>query len=103
MKLGIDEDEAVKLSTLRVSYRSDRRRRLTITAYSEWTLGVAREHTQHQVVTSYDPDSGAIFARNSFDPNFAGWQAFAAISEPVIRYTGDRREFIGRNGTLGAP
>ncbi|HET9002894.1 MAG TPA: glucoamylase family protein, partial [Gemmatimonadaceae bacterium] len=103
LTLGIDEHEAVKLSTLRVSNRSDRRRRLTITSYTEWTLGVTREHSQHQVNTSYDPATGAIFARNTFDPNFAGWQAYAAISEPVARYTADRREFIGRNGTLGAP
>ena len=36
-----------------------------------WSLGVQREHTQHQVHTSFAPEHGAIFARNFFDPQFA--------------------------------
>ena len=103
LTLGIDQHDAVKLSTLRITNRGDRPRHLTMTAYTEWTLGVTREHTQHQVVTSYDPVTGAIYARNTFDPVFATWVAYAAISEPVAHHTADRREFIGRNGTLGAP
>ena len=46
---------------------------------------------------------GAIFARNYFDPQFAEYVAFQAISEPVTGYTADRREFLGRNGTLADP
>ena len=38
-----------------------------------------------------------------FDPHFAGWVAFCAMSEPVTGYTADRREFLGRNGTPAAP
>jgi cellobiose phosphorylase len=103
LTMGIDEHEAVKLSTLRVTNRGDRVRRLTVTSYTEWTLGVTREHSQHQIVTSYDEATGAILARNTFDPVFVSWVAFAAMSEPVVHHSGDRREFIGRNGTLGAP
>src|SRR5688572_682684 len=43
------------------------------TAYVEWTLGVLREHTQHQVHTQYDESARAIFARNYFSPQFASW------------------------------
>ncbi len=103
LTLGIDEHDAVKLSMLRITNRSDRQRRLTLTAYIEWVLGVTREHSQHQVSTSYDESTGAIYARNTFNPDFASWLAYAAISEPVTHFTTDRREFIGRNGTLGAP
>ncbi|MFL5561875.1 MAG: GH36-type glycosyl hydrolase domain-containing protein, partial [Gemmatimonadaceae bacterium] len=103
LTVGIDQHDAVKISTLRITNRGDRVRHLTLTSYTEWTLGVTREHSQHQVTTSFDPATGAIFARNTFDPVFAQWVAFAAISEQVTSHTGDRREFIGRNGSLGAP
>jgi cyclic beta-1,2-glucan synthetase len=103
LTLGLAEGTAVKLSVLRVTNDSATVRRLSVTAYTEWTLGALREHTQHQVRTTFDGTHGAILAENSFDPHFAGWVAFSAISEPVSAYTGDRREFIGRNGTAASP
>ncbi|MBA3556587.1 MAG: hypothetical protein H0W29_17790, partial [Gemmatimonadales bacterium] len=103
LTLGIAEHEPVKLSVLRIVNLQRRPRRLTLTAYAEWTLGALREHTQHQVQTSFDPALGAILARNHFDPQFGGHVAFCAVSEPVAGHTGDRREFLGRNGTVEAP
>ncbi|HET6578770.1 MAG TPA: glucoamylase family protein, partial [Gemmatimonadales bacterium] len=101
--LGMPEDAAVRLGLLRVTNTGEHARRLTITTYVEWTLGALREHTQHQVRTTFDGEHGAIFARNHFDPEFAGWTAFHAITEPVTAHTGSRREFLGRNGTPEAP
>jgi cyclic beta-1,2-glucan synthetase len=66
--LGMVEGEAVKLSVLRVTNRSSRPRTIGFTAYVEWTLGVHREQTQHQVRTGFIPELGAVFARNLFDP-----------------------------------
>ena len=62
-----------------------------------------REHTQHQVRTAFDAARGAILARNAFDPQFAGWSAFRRSREPVTSHTGDRREFLGRNGAADEP
>jgi len=101
--LGLAEQEAVKLSLLRVTNLGGQPRRLGVTAFVEWTLGVLREHTQHQVHTAFDPAQRAIFARNFFDAEFGGYVAFCAMSEPVTGYTADRREFLGRNGTVAAP
>ncbi len=42
-------------------------------------------------------------ARNYFDEQFADYVAFASISEKVAYYTADRREFLGRNGTISSP
>ena len=99
--LGMADGAAVKLGLLRVTNTGTRPRRLTLTTYLEWVLGVLREHTQHQVRTRFDRE--AIFAQNTFDPQFAGWTAFHAVSEPVTEHTGSRREFLGRNGTAAAP
>ena len=103
LTLGLADDAAVKLSVLRLTNRGDDARRLTVTAYVEWSLGALREHTQHQIHTTFDPDRRAILARNTFDPQFADSVAFCALSEPLTDYTADRREFLGRNGSVAAP
>ncbi len=103
LTLGVAPDAAVKLSTLQLTNHDTRPRRISVIAYAEWTLGVLREHTQHQVQTTFDAPSSTLYARNHFDPQFASWVAFASMSETVRSFTGDRREFLGRNGGLRAP
>ena len=68
---GATDDAGQALAAAADQPRATRPRRLTLTAYVEWTLGVLREHTQHQVRTAFDARAGAIFARNTFDPQFA--------------------------------
>ncbi len=103
LTMAMAEGAAAKLSVLRITNRDDRPRRLTVTAYAEWTLGVQREHTQHQVRTAFHADLGAITARNFFEPMFSDWVAFCALSEPVSAHTGDRCTFLGRNGSVHDP
>jgi cyclic beta-1,2-glucan synthetase len=55
------------------------------------------------VRTAFDAGASAILARNHFDPQFSEWVAFLALSEVITGHTGDRHEFIGRNGSLRAP
>ncbi|MEX1184876.1 MAG: glucoamylase family protein [Gemmatimonadota bacterium] len=103
LTLGLAVDDALKLSLLRVTNRGTRTRRLALTAFVEWTLGVTREHTRHQVRTSWDPELRALLAENDFDPQFADWTAFLALSEAVSSHTADRGEFLGRNGDVDDP
>ncbi|MGH7560000.1 MAG: GH36-type glycosyl hydrolase domain-containing protein, partial [Gemmatimonadales bacterium] len=103
LRLGLAAEQPVKLSILRIENRGDRERRLRITAYTEWTLGVLREHTQHQVRTAFDSARSAVLAWNTFDPLFAGQVAFSAMTGRVTEHTADRREFLGRNGDVASP
>ncbi|MFN2635460.1 MAG: GH36-type glycosyl hydrolase domain-containing protein [Gemmatimonadaceae bacterium] len=103
LRLGVAESEPVKISVLSLRNDGLTRKRLTLTWYLEWVLGVSRDQTQHQVRTSFDEDTQSMFARNYFDEQFAGAVAFASISERVAYYTADRREFLGRNGTISSP
>jgi cyclic beta-1,2-glucan synthetase len=102
LTLGLADEDAVKIALCAVTNRSKRPRRLTVTTYVEWTLGVLREHTQHQVHTRFDGQLGTIFAQNSFDAQFAQWVAFHTMSE-VAGHTASRREFLGRNGSTADP
>ena len=103
LTMGLDAERPVKIATLRLTNTSDRVRHIVCTSYCEWTLGSLREHTQHQVQTSHDAAHRAVLAQNFFDPQYASWIAFSAISEPVVAFTADRREFVGRNGTIAEP
>lgn len=96
-------DAPVKISLLRLGNQSDRRRRISLTSYNELVLGVNRMGTAAYVVTGLEESRGAIFARNAYNNEFAGRTAFAGTSAERFTMTGDRKEFIGRNGSLSTP
>ncbi|MGA8009648.1 MAG: glucoamylase family protein, partial [Thiomonas sp.] len=96
-------DAAVKFSVLKVRNMSGRSRRLSATGYVEWVLGDLREKTAMHVVSEADPVTGALFARNAYNTEFAGRVAFFDVDNPARSVTGDRSEFLGRNGNLRAP
>lgn len=103
LTMGVPVRGAVKISMLRLTNTSTRARRLSLTAYAEWTLGVQRSQTRHAVRTWFDANSGALMAQNRFEPGFAERVAFMSISEPVQSFTASREDFIGRNGSLAYP
>ena len=55
------------------------------------------------VTTEIDPATGAMFARNPWNAAFGSRVAFADLAGRQTDWTGDRHEFIGRNGTLESP
>ncbi|MDQ3189763.1 MAG: cyclic beta 1-2 glucan synthetase [Pseudomonadota bacterium] len=96
-------DAAVKFSVLKVTNRSSRPRRLSATGYVEWVLGDLRAKSVMHVTTEIDGKSGAIYARNPYNTEFGEWVGFFDVDDPARTATGDRTEFIGRNGTLRSP
>ncbi len=96
-------DASIKFTVLKVKNRSGRSRRLSATGYVEWVLGDLRPKTAMQVITEIDPKTGAIFARNPYNSEFVDRTAFFDAGESTRTVTGDRTEFLGRNGTLQRP
>ena len=96
-------DAPVKISLLRLRNRTDRKRKLTVTVYNELVLGVQRTTSAPYVITEIDATAATIFATNPFNNEFAGRVAFAATNGSVSSSTCDRKEFVGRNGTMARP
>lgn len=96
-------DAPVKFAVLKLSNQSSRPRGLTITGYWEWVLGELRQKSSPHVHTEIDPKTGVLLARNPFNTEFADCVAFVDVSEAKRHFTGDRREFLGRNGSLASP
>ena len=96
-------NDPIKISRLKLRNISGRLRHLSVTAYVEWVLGLSRSISSAFVMTEIDPLTGAMFARNTWSQDFGSRVAFVAFGDRQTDWTGDRREFIGRNGTLQAP
>jgi cyclic beta-1,2-glucan synthetase len=121
LRVFVPAGEHVKIFEIGVRNASSRTRRLSVTLYVEWTLGEHRSRTRLHVVTTREPATGAVLATNAFREPFGDRVAFVdlhdgstAIPQSAARgpqsaamaersVTGDRSEFIGRNGSLGSP
>jgi len=103
LTIFVAPDAAVKFSSLKVSNHSGQTRRLSATGYVEWALGDVRSKSVMHVTTEIDARNGVLYARNPYNDEFSDWVGFFDVDEPIRTVTGDRTEFIGRNGTLRDP
>ncbi|MGH8925775.1 MAG: GH36-type glycosyl hydrolase domain-containing protein [Acidimicrobiia bacterium] len=103
LRMTVPLQDPLKISTLRLQNQSGRRRRLSVTAYAEWVLGPTRVGQRFHIVNERDPATGALFARNPWNADFASQVAFADLGGDISAWTTDRTEFLGRHGTLERP
>jgi len=96
-------DAAIKFTVLKVRNLSGRSRRLSATGYAEWVLGDLRHKSVMHVITEINPLTGALFARNPYNTEFVNRTAFFNADDVTRTLSGDRTEFLGRNGTLANP
>lgn len=101
--LFVPLDAGVKISRLRLKNPGKTARMLSVTSYAEIVLGVERRTSAPHVVSELDQKSNLIFARNSYNNEFASRIAFADVSAEKRTFTCDRKEFLGRNRSPSAP
>ena len=103
LTLLVPEKDPIKVSRLRIENRTRRRRSITVAAYAEWVLGSSRQAAAPHLVTTLDKETGALLARNPWNDELGHGIAFLDLGGRQKTWTGDRSEFLGRNGSLAAP
>ena len=103
LRMFVAPDAPAKILHLRLENQAQRPRRITVTFYAEWVLGVDRTSAAQFLVPEFDAQRGALLVRNPYSSEFGMRVAFAAASRPLHGMTSDRAEFLGRLGSLQQP
>jgi len=96
-------DDPVRIVRLRLRNPTNGPRRVTATYYAEWVLGALGSVVVPRVVGEYDAAVQAILANNGWNPEFASRIAFLTASHPPSSVSGDRHDFLGKEGRVEAP
>jgi cyclic beta-1,2-glucan synthetase len=100
----VPKNDTVKVSILSLKNLTGKKRKISVTSYTEWVLGTQKQKSSSHLSCDIDSGSGALFAQNSYEDEFAGRVAFADMSGSNERtFTCSRKEFLGRNGNYAEP
>lgn len=114
MTMYVPLEDPIKIMKLKLKNNSALQREISLTYYAEWVLGVQRQSNSPHIVTEWLESASVMTARNTYQETFRDAHAFLAMYQQQpgdnggsvhksLSWTGDRNEFIGRNGTLGQP
>ncbi|NBD23145.1 GH36-type glycosyl hydrolase domain-containing protein [Paenibacillus glycinis] len=107
MTVYVPPEDSVKIVRLRLRNGTSDVRKLSVTYYAEWVIGVHREGNASSIVSEWDADARILLARNTYQDTFREATPFLAIRarEPDAEpsWTGSRLSFIGREGDLEDP
>lgn len=96
-------DDPIKISRLTLHNKSSSRRRLRITHYTEWVLGINRSESAASITCELDAKTNAIFIQNRWNTAFGNRVAFTDLNAMQTQWTSDRTEFLGCNGNMSSP
>jgi cyclic beta-1,2-glucan synthetase len=96
-------EDPVKIARLKLVNVCGEPRRLSITHYVEWVLGNQRSRAAPFIISSLEPKTGALLARNPWSSDYSSQVAFMDMGGLQQSFTGDRGEFIGRHASLAEP
>ena len=98
------DDDPVRIAQLTLVNTSASLRHLSVFAYNDWVIGPPRELDTRHVITDYDTQHHAVLAWNPYNTDVLRTRRASrrAASAPISA-TGNRRSFLGRNGSMARP
>ena len=103
MTIFVTPDEPVKIIRLKLRNTTRRMRRVNVTYYAEWVLGVTRENTVAYITPEFLSNYFALLARNLYNTDFGQHVAFLASTREPTGVTASRAEFLGELGNYIRP
>jgi cyclic beta-1,2-glucan synthetase len=107
MTISVPLEDHVKIIKLVLHNKSELSRKLSVTYYAEWVLGVKRPGQAQFLVTEWDPTVRALLTQNVYQDTFRDAHTilgiYAAGEDSELTWTADRTEFVGRDHTLEQP
>lgn len=108
METVIATEDPVKLIRLQIKNQTDQIKRIAVTYYVEWVLGVDRQREAPFIVTEWDAKARTLFAHNTYQEKFRDAIGFLQVTSSGLgsesySWTGNRSEFIGQGGSLQQP
>jgi cyclic beta-1,2-glucan synthetase len=109
METTVPLDHPLKVVKLTLRNTTAEAKRISVTYYAEWVLGVQREAQAPFIVTEWDEKSSALLAHNTYQDAFREAVGFLHVTQleqthtASYSWTGDRAEFMGRGGERAHP
>ncbi|MCR2804441.1 GH36-type glycosyl hydrolase domain-containing protein [Paenibacillus soyae] len=109
MKLFVPMDDPVKIMRLRLKNDSKAERRISVTYYAEWVIGVQRQSNASFIASEWDAEAEILTAQNRYQDIFREATPFLGVfpqqatEDEDLSWTADQSAFIGRNGSLERP
>ncbi|WP_051344229.1 GH36-type glycosyl hydrolase domain-containing protein [Alicyclobacillus herbarius] len=127
LEMTVPLNDPLKILRLRLRNRGDKAKRIAVTYYAEWVIGVLREAQAPFIVSEWDPQTRTLLARNPYQEAFRNAVGFLHVASepaggeadrgevdtsaadsgaevgPSLSWTADRADFIGRGGTRACP
>ncbi|EJO5348080.1 cyclic beta 1-2 glucan synthetase [Clostridium botulinum] len=92
-----------KISLIRLKNNTNIKRKISVTYYASMVLGVSKQLTSQYISTYLDEDN-FMYARNPYNSSFKETIAYLKIvGGEEESFTGDRKEFLGIDGTIESP
>ncbi|HJW42249.1 MAG TPA: glucoamylase family protein, partial [Rhizomicrobium sp.] len=103
LTLFVPPNDPIKIARLKLTNLSGRARRISVTALVEWVFSSTQRQGRTLITTEIDPKTGAMFAQNRWNNDLGERVAFLDMAGKQNAWTGDRTEFIGRDGARDRP
>lgn len=99
----VDASAPIRFQSLRIHNTGTSTRHLSVWCAVDLVLGETRARHAMHTVTEVEPRTGALMARNSYHAEYPEVVTFLDCTEAVRTVSGDRSEFLGRNGDPSQP